>query len=438
MRRLLYITPYFPPQTKVGALRPLKFVRHLRAFGWDPIVLCDQRPSDRTDPDLDRALPPALKVVRDYSFLGRHSALRHQLSRWFFPASDAPSSTGHTPPSPSRQKRWPSPNPEWFPLGGHVFDAGHAIRAGRKILKNNDCSAILVNADPYASLLVGQRLAQEFSLPWVADLRDPWSVCELRRPQRPRLQRAWVDKTERGLIEGSAAYIVNTERTRADYRAHFSGLDPQKFHCVRNHVDLELFDSRFTHRWSGFSLLFFGTFRRFLGADPIIRSLSRLKAKGTLPATLRLHVVGQVPRSERQLMAEAGIQGHLEIHAPLSYLKAQAMLRTADVLLSLGHATAQRIPAKIYDYLASGRPIIHAGSENPELEGMLARATGADFCPSGYPEELDRVLLAHIESGRKPDVRRSLDEFTSHTATRKLAGILDQTVERWPDVTSGG
>ncbi|MFT5993917.1 MAG: hypothetical protein ACI82G_002922, partial [Bradymonadia bacterium] len=36
---LLYITPYFPPATKVGALRPLKFVRHLGAHGWRVVVL---------------------------------------------------------------------------------------------------------------------------------------------------------------------------------------------------------------------------------------------------------------------------------------------------------------------------------------------------------------------------------------------------------------
>ncbi|MFT6629615.1 MAG: hypothetical protein ACJA1R_002893, partial [Flavobacteriales bacterium] len=69
---LLYITPYFPPATKVGALRPLKFVRHLGAHGWRVVVLTDLRNSDATSEALWDAVPEAVDVQFAYS--GRASA----------------------------------------------------------------------------------------------------------------------------------------------------------------------------------------------------------------------------------------------------------------------------------------------------------------------------------------------------------------------------
>ena len=66
MRRLLYISPLFPPHTRVGALRPLKFVRHLPANGWIPTVLCDLQAKDPVNWDLVQTIPAEVEVVRDY------------------------------------------------------------------------------------------------------------------------------------------------------------------------------------------------------------------------------------------------------------------------------------------------------------------------------------------------------------------------------------
>ena len=35
-RRVLLVTPYFPPVTASGAKRPLHLVRNLPEFGWEP------------------------------------------------------------------------------------------------------------------------------------------------------------------------------------------------------------------------------------------------------------------------------------------------------------------------------------------------------------------------------------------------------------------
>lgn len=68
MRRVLIVSPLFPPDAQVGAKRPLRFVRHLRDHGWEPVVLCLPRPlAMNADDDLGDALPEGVEVFRDYA-----------------------------------------------------------------------------------------------------------------------------------------------------------------------------------------------------------------------------------------------------------------------------------------------------------------------------------------------------------------------------------
>src|SRR5262245_42563463 len=39
MKRILLIAYHFPPDSAVGALRPLKFAKYLPAYGWEPYIL---------------------------------------------------------------------------------------------------------------------------------------------------------------------------------------------------------------------------------------------------------------------------------------------------------------------------------------------------------------------------------------------------------------
>ena len=67
MRRFLYISPYFPPQSRVGALRPLKFARHLPKHGWAPVVLADLKEADAMDRSLPELVPDSTITIFDYS-----------------------------------------------------------------------------------------------------------------------------------------------------------------------------------------------------------------------------------------------------------------------------------------------------------------------------------------------------------------------------------
>src|SRR5512142_3135319 len=66
MRRVLFVTPHFPPDSSAGAHRVRLLAPHLAAHGWEPTVLTvDPRDYEGSvDGALAELVPPTVEVVR--------------------------------------------------------------------------------------------------------------------------------------------------------------------------------------------------------------------------------------------------------------------------------------------------------------------------------------------------------------------------------------
>lgn len=426
-RRFLYLSPYFPPQSRVGALRPLKFARHLPKHGWEPVVLADLWPSDALNAVLLNAVPEGTVVVRDYSkrALAAESAFAERV---VVSRTDNP---GRDRPRPLLERLLPSwlDNPEIIPLGEHSANLPHAYKAALRVLDQHPgCEAIVVNADPYATLVLGAKLAKATGLPLVQDLRDPWSVCELRRPMRPWLSRLLTDRLERSAFEPAKKIIINTETALDHYRAAYADIDPERFTCIRNHHDAELVrlgvEDLTTEQtdFGRFTLLFLGHFRRFVEGDVLIEVLARLKARG-LERDVQLVVTGNYPHESQQMAHDRGVSAMIQQHPFVPYTATGPVMDSADVLVALNNRTVQRIPAKLYDYVTTRRPVLLL-ADSPELERLSAQLNVNQF---GL-DDADSVanwLEPLIRKGRHPDVERDAHFLSSAVASEKLASILN-------------
>lgn len=460
LRRFLYISPYFPPAAKVGALRPLKFARHLPPLGWAPVVLADLAPGP-LDPELLPLVPPSAVVVRDYS---RKAGRRHRAllrSTWdrqrSIPEGEAERREPLGPEGwlaelgsrlsalprmaeagslaallrPVRELLAGFENPELLTLGPHVADIPHALGAGRRLLQRYRCEAILVNADPYAAMLVGRELSRETGLPLVLDLRDPWAPCELRRPLRPLPQRELADYLERLAVSAAARVILNTENAREAYLTHYPDLPAGRFCTIRNHADPSLFDKPGEPCGSEFLLLLLGNLRRFVSGNALLEALAEVSRRDLGGQRVRLKVVGAAPREARELALDLGVEQCIQWCAPTSYRRVGALMHGADLLVSISHPGLQRIPAKTFDYLTSHRPILSV-TDNPELTHILDQAGGARVHSLDDVPGIAASIVEEVRLGRRRRVDRRDVGASSAAASAKLARILEEVVQEGP------
>jgi glycosyltransferase involved in cell wall biosynthesis len=420
MRQFLYITPYFPPQTQVGALRPLKFVRHLAQHGWQPIVLCDLWPTDAMDPSLEAMVPESVVVVRDYS---------HRAGPTHARMAEIAAQGQRPKPKPKLHERllpaWLN-NPELLPLGEHSPDMPHALFAARKLVKQYPgIEAIVVNADPFAASLVGARLKAETGLPLIQDFRDIWAPCKLRRPRRP-LPLRWVeDKLERVCVEAADHVLINTELSLRDYLVHYPDLPRERFSVLRNHFDAALVGHGSHPGFDRYTLLHLGQFSRFRVADPLVRAVAALVDRGVAKDALQVVSTGAFGEQALQLAEELGVRELFRQEKPVPYHEIGPILHAADLLVMIAEPDAdQRIASKFYDYLGARRPML-AISDNPESAEILGQHGAGEQFGHRDVHGMADFLKREMALGRQRTVQREMGDLSSEVATARLAQILD-------------
>jgi len=426
MRQFLYITPYFAPQTQVGALRPLKFARHLEHFGWQPVILCDLWPGDQMDIGLEAAVPASVPILRDYSHRAQETYQKlHAATR----PDDRPGRT--TNRIGDKLPKWMN-NPELLPLGEHSPDMPWAWRAAHRALRQfPKIEAILVNADPFAASVVGAWLSRETGLPLIQDFRDIWAPCNLRRPRRPPPWLWLEDKLERFCFEHAAHIVINTATSLRDYLKFYADLPAERFSVIRNHFDADLVSHGQHAGFDRYTLLHLGNFSRFRVADPLVRAVAEVVRRGIPKEALQVVSTGAFGADALALAAELGVAELFRTEPSLPYHEIGAILQACDLTVMIAEPDAdQRIASKFYDYLGCGRPML-AISDNPESSDILRSCgAGAQFGHRDVAGMAD-FIQREVQLGRQRAVARPLDGLTSRDASAKLARLLD-------DVTAKG
>lgn len=426
MRQFLYITPYFPPQTQVGALRPLKLVRQLPALGWQPIVLCDLWPSDGMDAELEKLVPPQVVVVRNYShratsaWADLHAPATRAVAKRANPVARA---------KPLHERLLPAwlQNPELVPLGEHSPDMLWAYRAAlQTISQYPKIEAVVVNADPFAAAVVGAWLHTKTKLPVVQDFRDIWAPCKLRRPRRPRPWRWLEDKLERFCFDHAAHIVINTETSLNDYWHFYPEMPRDRFSLLRNFFDADLVSHGRHAGHNRFTLLHLGNFSRFRTAEPLIRAMARALEMGLARDTVQVLSTGEYGQAARELAAELGIADLLHTEQQVPYHHVGAMCSAADLLVYIAEPKAdQRIASKLYDYLGSGRPLLSI-SDNPESAAMLAGSSDTVQYGHADVEAMASFVVTQVALGRQRTVTHALAGWTAFEAGKRYRHILEQ------------
>ncbi len=368
---MLVVSPYFPPRRRVGALRAYKLAKHLGAAGVDVGVVTLATPGALTAHEASAlAGIPILALGSPFDRTTRRSTsshVRETSTRRVDPLLDA------------LDRRIPVDG--WWPL--------FAANAGRieRFALGFRPDVVLGTADPWSSLLVARAVARRLGRPFVADMRDPWTLCEVRGRERPDWVRALDRRIEGDVLASAAAVVFTAESAAARYRDHY-GARLRRVETVMNGFDDEDFapsadaDASVTGTTRrGFAsprptldLLHFGGFRPLAPATPVVALLEHLRRLDpSLLDAVRVQSVGPLTQADRDHAHAAGVLGCFEDVPPVPYERARERQREADALLVVADPRRRdMIPGKLFDALPTGRPLL-VSSSNPEVERIVAR-----------------------------------------------------------------
>ena len=405
---------HFPPLAgSSGIQRTLRFVQHLPSFGWQPLVLtAHPRAYERCSPDLDAEVPPDCVVRRAFALdTARHLAI-----------------SGRYVAAMARPDRWVS----W------KIDA---VRQGLRMIREFKPDAIWSTYPIATAHLIGAELALRSGLPWVADFRDP-----MAQDGYPADSKTWAQFSaiEQSAMQGASLNIFTTPGAARTYRERYpeaasriavieNGYDEDSFTGIGNASHRPLNQGAVTLLHSG---IVYPSER-----DPtaLFVALGRLSRSGRLlPGVVKLRF--RASANERQindLAAAHGVQAMIEVLPPVPYRAAlQEMLQADALLVMQGSGCNAQIPAKIYEYLRSRRPVLGLTDPYGDTAGIL-RSSGIDSITSlDSPDAIERDFPAFVDAvrlGRAPlPTTASIQGASRMARSQALAGHLEAVLRSAP------
>jgi glycosyltransferase involved in cell wall biosynthesis len=422
-RRVLVVTYYYPPQPGSGANRWEAMVKYMRRAGHEVTVVTAAPPGHP---------PRESDGVRRTRSLNSSPALRRLLLR---------ADRGSAAPSPDATATAIAHPAVWkliVPDPWVLTWNGYALRAMRRELARRRFDCVVTSSPAESTHLLAKALGHRRPA-WVADFRDGWCFEPLREPFPLAAQRGLDRRLERGVALSADVLAAATAPIAEDLRVRFgvearhvpNGFDPEI--GVDGRVPPEYDPARLT-------LVHTGPLLGVRGRDPrpLLAALRRLlEDRPELSGRLQVLVAGRSEFDDAALLAEAELGDTVRHLGYLPREHAIALQRRAKALLLLTSDATCEATGKLYEYLASGRPIIALarGNEAARIVGETGTGIAVDpHDPGAIVAALDRGLSGELERAYSP---HGLDPYRYPAPAERMAEAVERAVASRADADRG-
>jgi glycosyltransferase involved in cell wall biosynthesis len=403
-RRVLVVAYFFPPIAGAGVQRTLKALKYLPEHGWRATVLTTSSTAyPATDASLVAEIPAGTRVVR--AFEPRSPAILQRLAVIAFNRLRLGTLRDLT--------AWPDVMTGWGPF---------ALVAAIREVRRERPDVIYSTAPPHTGHIVAGIVHRLTGIPWVADFRDEWSANP-HGDQAPLVRRL-SHRVERWIASRATAVTIV-----ADY-FRIAGAAPEAITVIPNGVDETDFgEASADHEPDGpFRLSHVGTLYGDRDAGPVFDAMRRLIAAGRLaPDDVEVRVVG----SDWLADLDAHVPVTLTRTGYVSHQDAVAEMTGSDALLLYVAPTSLAPSGKLFEYLASGRPILCVAHRDNLASRLVREWDAGIWAAPDDAEGIERALLellARREAGTlvlDPAVRRrTLERYSRRALAGRLAAVL--------------
>lgn len=421
MKKILVISPHFPPSNLAAVHRARLFAQHLPAFNWKPIILMvhEKYYEEKLDYNLVKLLPNDLHIEKTKAFPVTRPRLIGDIG-----------------------------------LRGFLQLYKHAKRVIRK--EKIDFLYILIPS--FYVALLGRWLHYSTGVKYGIDYIDPWAH------QFPgsdvMFSRAWLSTSLAKILEPIAVKKASLITGVAD--GYYKGVLDRNTHlkdkCItgampyggeRNDFailnELQVQPYLFKKEPGKIDIIYAGVllpnavevFRSFckeLNENKELFKQVRFQFIGTgkVLNDPNAYFVGNIAQEYEGLWQEI----IFEYPQRIPYLDVLIHLKAADGILIIGSTQPHYTPSKVFQGALSGKPILallHAQSTAKQVIEMskcgLVLGFNEENFQSVFRNEFNKVFISFLEWVKQYDFNsinlKDFEEYSAKSVTQKLAGLLD-------------
>jgi glycosyltransferase involved in cell wall biosynthesis len=450
---ILIISYDFPPAL-AGVRRVVKFAKFLPEFGFAPIVLAaTPDPTQPVDRETLREVEqqgypvyrtPAWDLNHLRGLVARFPQGYRKLANWVSQRLNEPVREDDLPTYPTltttskrRRKMSQSIAPiakkigrtlrPWLYLpDDRIGWLPFAWAQACHLLDYQPIRYVLTTSYPNSSHLLGLMLKRRYKIFWIADFRDGWTTNPYFANYPTGLHRRLNERWERLVAKEADLVLAVSEPIAAHLRS--VGAEPQKLYVLPNGYDPDDFQGAPARSFDRFTLVYTGTLFGQRSPEPLFAALRILfdEHPELRDEVQALFLTKWQPEHEA-MIERYGLKNNVRNLGLLSYRTALAFQKSAHVLVAIEGAAPHgemMLTQKVFEYVASGKPILAITPENALARVVRETGTGYVVAPEdieGLVRRIYELFLGVAELRPRVDI---LKKYHRREQALQLASLM--------------
>lgn len=427
MKRVLIIVYYWPPTGGSGVQRWVKFAKHLRSFGWEPVIFTPDNPFvTERDESLLKDIPENIEVIKHPVF---------EISKYFGGAPTAPASGVQAKPSLFSKLKKAVGNyvrGNFFIPDPRILWVKPSVNFLVKYLKEKPVDAVISSGPPHSLHLIAKQIKEKTNTPWVADFRDPW--LEILNFHGFNTSASVLQKHD-NLFKSVINTADATVTAHASVQKSFQVQTRQPVHLITNGYDIADIAAAAPAKVdsSKFNMVFVGIFYGILNSTAFWQAVKELLDENdNFRKQFKLTFVGKAQQEVMNDLQAYNLLPYCEFTGYVNHNIAVGYEKAADVLLLFTPSQPEFryvIPGKLFEYLAVRKPVICiAESDNDSAQIIQSAIAGPIVSPREKPaiKSAIRNLYQQYQSGGLSLSSSGYEKYERKALTEVLAAILNQ------------
>ena len=433
MKRVLVITYYWPPVGGSGVQRWVKFAKYLPSEGWQPVIYTPENPDLASiDPSLEGDIPQEAEIIRRRIFepYGIYRKLTGSKGQIKVEANPGNGGKGSFLKKVSMWIRGnffiPDPRCLWI---------GPSARYLIKYIKEHPVDVIVSTGPPQSMHLIARKVSLATGIPWVADFRDPWT--KIFYFKHLRLSR-WVERRhhvlEQKVLDDATAIVAVSPLVQHD----FAAMTQTPVHLVTNGYD----ESDYTEDVTvdgNFNVVHTGLLTGEGNPVTLWNILGeKCREDKEFAGRFRLILAGKTDETVLESIRKAGLEDYLTDLGYIDHNKAVMEQRKASLLIlpiREEPETKAILPGKLFEYLASRRPILGVGTREGAMSTVLQETGAGKIFDWGDEKEIKEYIDRCWKDFRNGDLHTDavdIERFSRRRTTKTMAKLLDDLSTKTP------
>ena len=435
MKRVLIITYYWPPSGGSGVQRWLKMSKYLPENGWGPVIYTTKNAEyPIVDSSLEKDVAPDLEVIRrpifePYDYYKKFLGIKKEetVKMGFIEEKE-------------KKHGWKESISLW--IRGNLFipDARcwwvkPSVRYLKSYLKEHPVDAIISTGPPHSMHLIAMKLKEELGIPWIADFRDPWT--EIDYYDDLHLTR-WADRKhhrlEREVLEKADKVVT----VAPDGAKRLGRLGNRNVRTIYNGFDRDDDAQTPVSISDTFTLTYLGVLSKIQNPEQFWQVLGELvKEDEEFSKKLKIKLIGQIDNSVIRSIEEQGLSGYVALSPYVPHDQASEVHRSSTLLLLFLMPDSEPrakglLTGKLFEYMASGRPILCIGPEDGDAAHILKETHAGQTVSFEDKEKMKGVIKdlyqKYLENGLPSNESKEVEKYSRRSLAGEYGKLLDKTI----------